>query len=210
MPASGRETASSPTPGVHCLPAPAGGTGASAGYDGCTCHPPVSERCSTSQAQLLTFASLDLREAFYRVIRPLITGGRFNDESFAQVAATLRLRPDTLAVLHRHMQDASLPLAGASQWASFSLSEILDCTWFRFRRGPQVAETGVGSRPGDNCADLVFSYLFACVLRDLREELGEKGVLTRLPWAVWKSFLQTKGLSLCFLFWTRPGWMISL
>ena len=127
---------------------------------------------------------LDLREAFYRIIRPLITGSRFNDESFAQVAATLRLPADTLSVLHRHLQEDSLPaLAGASQWASLSLSEILDCTWFRFRRGPKVVETGVGSRPGDNCADLVFSYLFACVLRDLRQELCRKGILTMLPWA---------------------------
>ena len=127
---------------------------------------------------------LDLREAFYRVIRPLITGSRFNDESFAQVAAVLQLPADTLSVLHRHLQEDSLPaLAGASQWASLSLSEILDCTWFRFRGGPKVVETGVGSRPGDNCADLVFSYLFACVLRDLRQELCQQGVLTQLPWA---------------------------
>ena len=41
---------------------------------------------------------LDFREAVCRVIRPLVTGGRrFNDKSFAQVAATLRLPADTLA-----------------------------------------------------------------------------------------------------------------
>ena len=100
---------------------------------------------------------LDLREAFYRVIRPLFTGSRFNDEDYAKVAATLRLAPDTLAILHQHLQEDSLPqLAGASEWVAMSLSEILDCTWFRFRGSETVVETGVGSRPGDNCADLVF------------------------------------------------------
>ena len=127
---------------------------------------------------------LDLREAFYRVIRPLVTGSRFNDEDYAKIASTLGLPSDTLAVLHRHMQEGSLPqLAGASAWAAMSLSEILDCTWFRFRRSESIVETGVGSRPGDNCADLVFSYLFACVLKDLREELHREGVLACFPWA---------------------------
>ena len=64
-----------------------------------------------------------------------------------------------------------------------SLSEILDCTWFRFRGSETVVETGVGSRPGDNCADLVFSYLFACVLRDIRSDLHSEEVLTVIPWA---------------------------
>eukprot|EP00439_Symbiodinium_sp_Y106_P003791 s14741_g1.t1 len=144
---------------------------------------------------------LDLREAFYRVIRPLFTGSRFNDEDYAKVAATLRLAPDTLAILYRHLQEDSLAtlrlapdtlailyrhlqedslpqIAGASDWVAMSLSEILDCTWFRFRRCETVVETGVGSRPGDNCADLVFSYLFACVLRDIRSDLHAEDVLT--------------------------------
>ena len=64
-----------------------------------------------------------------------------------------------------------------------SLSEILDCTWFRFRGSETVVETGVGSRPGDNCADLVFSYLFACMLRDIRSDLHSEEVLTVIPWA---------------------------
>ena len=126
---------------------------------------------------------LDLREAFYRVVRPLITGSRFNDEDYAKVAATLRLAPDTLAVLHRHLQESSLPhLAGASGWNAMSISELLECTWFRFRSGDKVVETGIGSRPGDNVADLVFSYLFACVLSDLKAHLHDAGILTCLPW----------------------------
>eukprot|EP00439_Symbiodinium_sp_Y106_P020570 s2823_g2.t1 len=128
---------------------------------------------------------LDLREAFYRVIRPLITGSRFNDEDYAKVVATLRLAPDTLAVLHRHLQESSLPqLAGASGWNAVSISELLHCTWFRFRGGDKVVETGIGSRPGDNVADLVFSYLFACVLSDLKAHLQDAGILTCLPWDV--------------------------
>ena len=119
------------------------------------------------------------------MIRPLITGSRFNDEDYAKVAATLRLAPDTLAVLHRHLQESSLPqLAGASGWNAVSISELLHCTWFRFRGGDKVVETGIGSRPGDNVADLVFSYLFACVLSDLKAHLQDAGILTCLPWDV--------------------------
>ncbi|CAE7254309.1 PEPKR2 [Symbiodinium sp. CCMP2592] len=126
---------------------------------------------------------LDLRETFYRIIRPLITGSRFNDEDFASVAATLRLAPDTLSILHAHLQSDSLQgQAGASCWADMSLSEVLDCTWFRFRRGPQVVETSIGSRPRDTCADIVFTFLFARVLDSLRTDLQAEGILTCLPW----------------------------
>ncbi|CAE7260050.1 unnamed protein product [Symbiodinium sp. CCMP2592] len=120
---------------------------------------------------------LDLREAFYRVIRPLFTGSSFNDELFASAAAQLRLPSDVLAALHRHLSTESIP-AAASQWTSQSLSEILDSTWFRFRRSETVVQTGVGSRPGDNCADLVFGYLFACVLQDLKQELSSRRILS--------------------------------
>ena len=70
-------------------------------------------------------------------MKPVI--GSFNDEDYAKVAATLG-SPLTL-----------LP------------SSTDTCKQSPCRK----LLTGVGSRPGDNCADLVFSCLFACVLKDL-------------------------------------------
>ena len=62
------------------------------------------------------------------------------------------------------------------------LKSPLHDTWFRFPREPEVVATCIGSRPGDSLSDLVFSFLFARVLRHIRATLREAGYVTKLPW----------------------------
>ena len=60
---------------------------------------------------------LDLREAFYRVVRPLLTGTSFCDEAVAQVVKSVRLPPGIMHELHKHLHDSPLPAAaGATEW----------------------------------------------------------------------------------------------
>ncbi|CAE7640812.1 unnamed protein product [Symbiodinium microadriaticum] len=62
---------------------------------------------------------LDLREAFYRVVRPLLTGTSFCDEAVAQVVRSVRLPPGIMHELHEHLHGSPLPEdAGATDWAS--------------------------------------------------------------------------------------------
>ena len=77
---------------------------------------------------------LDLREAFYRVVRPLLTGTSFCDEVVAHVAQKVRLPPGILHELHNHLRGTSLPEdAGATDWASAQICEAMQSTWFRFQ-----------------------------------------------------------------------------
>ena len=126
---------------------------------------------------------LDLREAFYRVIRPLLTGTGFCDEVVAFVVQRINLPPGIMHELHQHLQHDPLPAeAGASEWATAQLCEAMHSTWFRFQGSQTVVKTGVGSRPGDNLADVCFSFIFAKVLEAIRRELREQGCLPTIPW----------------------------
>ena len=44
-------------------------------------------------------------------------------------------------------------------------------------------KTGTGSRPGDNLADVCFSFIFARVLSDIRHEVKQAGHLPVVPWS---------------------------
>ena len=127
---------------------------------------------------------LDLREAFYRVVRPLLTGTSFCDEAVAQVVRSVRLPPGIMHELHEHLHGSPLPEdAGATDWASAQVCEAMQSTWFRFQGSATVVKTGTGSRPGDNLADVCFSFIFARVLKDIRREARQTGHLPTVPWS---------------------------
>ncbi|CAE7548123.1 unnamed protein product [Symbiodinium microadriaticum] len=85
--------------------------------------------------------------------------------------------------LHAHLERHSLlAQSGATDWVDAAASEALHNTWFRFEHGETVTETSVGTRPGDNLADLVFSFVFARVLRQVRQSGEITDSVTRLPW----------------------------
>ncbi|CAE7364293.1 unnamed protein product [Symbiodinium sp. CCMP2592] len=139
---------------------------------------------ASARAKQQSFAILflDLQEAFYRVCRPLLTGAPLCDEAIAKVAQTIRLPAGVMHELHLHLSGKSIfEDSGASPWLSQAMSEVLASTWFRFKAGPSLVQTGIGSRPGDNCADVIFSFLFSRVLRELSRDLVDMGCLTHLP-----------------------------
>ena len=127
---------------------------------------------------------LDLREAFYRVVRPLLVGSSCSDEQIAAAVKAVQLPAGVMHELHAHLQQSSAASeAGASDWTDFAITDALTGTWFRFQSGQQVVQTGIGSRPGDNLADICFSFIFAKVLRSVQESLNHHGLTPALPWS---------------------------
>ena len=127
---------------------------------------------------------LDLREAFYRVVRPLLTGTACHDERVAAAVKAVKLPPGVMHELYEHLQSVSAAKeAGATDWADMAINEALTGTWFRFQGGRQVVSTAVGSRPGDNLADICFSFIFAKVLRAVQQDLCNQGLVPRIPWS---------------------------
>ena len=126
---------------------------------------------------------LDLREAFYRVVRGLLHGADLTPDGIDSILSQVKLPKEVAHDLQRHLTESSLVAdAGASDWASYGMREILSETWFRFQGSEQVVHTRIGSRPGDNCADVAFGFLFAHVLRRVHDTILPLGCLPSLPW----------------------------
>ncbi|CAE7553939.1 RE2 [Symbiodinium sp. CCMP2456] len=96
--------------------------------------------CAAKSSHAILF--LDLQEAFYRIIRPLITGDHPTDSEVARICAAVQLPSNTM-------------------------HELRDF---------------IGSRPGDSLSDLVFSFLFAKVLQQVRHALEKADLLAYIPW----------------------------
>ncbi|CAE7875058.1 unnamed protein product [Symbiodinium necroappetens] len=97
----------------------------------------------TSQAVLF----LDLKEAFYRIVRPLVTGFSGTDEDIATIVRSVDLPPGVMHDLRAHLEEVSLlKQSGSTDWAVTATTEALHHTWFRFEHGTLTTETGIGTR----------------------------------------------------------------
>ena len=79
-------------------------------------------------------------------------------------------------------QQSLLVEAGASQWTASILRETSADSWFSFGTSDRIAAVHSGTRPGDNLADMLFTFLFAEVSKMLRTKLQEAGLRVELPW----------------------------
>ena len=111
---------------------------------------------------------LDLSEAFHRVARPLVHGGDLCPEHVSSIVAALGLHPDVVPRLQTYVTQQSLLIkAGASTWTGQVLQEFSQDSWFVHGSLEGTAIVRSGTRPGDNLADMVFSFLFAEILHSL-------------------------------------------
>lgn len=131
---------------------------------------------SARQSHALIF--LDLREAFYRVLRPLSIGGCMPDSLLAQVAARLHLPEDALADLHELLRaPAGTECAQMKPHMRRALQALHTNTHFSMKGHEDRVHTRIGSRPGDPFADVVFGYMFARILLAVEDRLAQAGVL---------------------------------
>ena len=120
---------------------------------------------------------VDLVEAFYRVLRPLALGTSFCDEEIAKTAARLNMPNDILHQLQQHLVDESaVQQAGMPEPAQRVLRAIHLDTFFQVPGQQDICRTTAGSRPGDSFADVVFTFLFARVLKVFQHKLEEHGL----------------------------------
>ncbi|CAE7455880.1 unnamed protein product [Symbiodinium sp. CCMP2592] len=111
--------------------------------------------------------------------------GPLTEDALARACQAVSLPPGVYHDIQRHLQKPALSLsAGASQWTTQALEETLHGTWFKFPSDAAIVSTAIGSRPGDSLSDLVFSLLFAQVLRHVRASLQDCGLIPEIPWHV--------------------------
>eukprot|EP00435_Cladocopium_sp_Y103_P039634 s2902_g10.t1 len=130
---------------------------------------------SSHRSHALVF--LDLREAFYRVLRPLSIGDRMSDSLLALVAARLQLPEDALADLHALLRaPAGTEQANMPRHMRRAL-QALHITHFKVPGQDDRVHTQIGSRPGDPFADIVFGFMFTRILTLVEDRLAALDLL---------------------------------
>eukprot|EP00435_Cladocopium_sp_Y103_P027748 s1875_g6.t2 len=126
---------------------------------------------------------LDLKEAFYRVMRPLALHSPWTDSAIADVVKRLRLPESVLSDLHAHLQaPCALEAAALPRHLRNCISAIHTDTWFVVDgQHIDVCKTTAGSRPGDCFADTVFGYLWSRLLRSLEDQCAQLQLLEEFP-----------------------------
>ena len=75
---------------------------------------------------------------------------------------------------------AVLPQYGAGPHLEALIEDMLHATWFRVDLSDWITLTGKGTRPGDPAADVLFSLVFAALVRTLEPLLEAKGLAPSL------------------------------
>ena len=149
---------------------------------------------------------IDLKEAFHRVVRPLIHGGDLDDGHIAGIMRALHLPPEVVPRLHEYVRESSLlESAGSSKWTAALIREFNADAWFNYGTSPDIAAVRAGTRPGDSLADLVFSFLFSEVSKRIRQALTDAGIRVHLPWSPdWLRASPDQAATATS--WCSPGW----
>ena len=126
---------------------------------------------------------LDVKSAYYRLLRSLAVGPTCSHEELAQVISTMGLPPDILEDLWQATTAPSaLSATGCPKWLEKYGTAFHQHTWFILKNSKAVTETLRGTRPGDGFADLLFNLVAGKILRELEEMLYLEGVQTTLHW----------------------------
>ena len=126
---------------------------------------------------------LDLRDAFYRVVRAFVSTDCPSDDQIAATFRALQIPPASFQAFREQVGRGSvIAKAGGSEWLQATITEVLTDTWFKLPGQETVVSTTRGTRPGDCLADILFSYVFSDVLAKVKDAVEACGLCHQLPW----------------------------
>ena len=125
----------------------------------------------------LGLAFLDVKSAFYRVVKAMLATVDGSADSLARVFRDLQL-PETAyqQFLQNVGQSNMIEKATGSRLVAGHVASSLSHTWFLIPNGQHVCAPKTGSRPGDPCADILFGYVMAQILATVRTKAEAVGV----------------------------------
>ena len=132
---------------------------------------------------------LDIKSAYYRLVRQLATGSTSTYAELLQLLKTLDMPKDVVYWLCKAINEPSaLSQTGCPEWLCKAAAQFHRHTWYHVRGDPSLIATYRGTRPGDGYADLLFSAVMSRVLDLLQAELEEAGLCVDFEWNGAKSF----------------------
>ena len=120
---------------------------------------------------------IDIRQAFYRLVRQHIVHDGDIDQSTIRLFQTLDLPHEAFHEFAVELaSEPALAATGVSTFLEQHVAECLNSTWFRLKHSGQVSLTRKGSRPGDNLADLLFTFAFKKIMRRIIDVIEKEGI----------------------------------
>ena len=127
--------------------------------------------------------SLDIRTAYYKVLRELVTSQPVPEDRIRALLTHFRLPAESMHQLEKKLRgDDGILRTGLGSSMGQILGELHSDTWFTTQGLPGLTVTTIGTGPGSCFADVFFNFLFAEVLKEIKATLGDSGVLTELRW----------------------------
>ena len=115
---------------------------------------------------------VDLRSAFYTVVKPLLASAHDETPCIPQIFQRLNLPPSAYAEFCANVEKAQLIRhATRSDAAEQMVGATLRHTWFLVESGDAVFAPQTGSRPGDPIADMLFGFLVSRIMGKVQQEL---------------------------------------
>ena len=126
---------------------------------------------------------LDIKSAYYRLLRSLSIGPTCSTPELMTVFATMGLPNDLMhELIVKANEISALAETGCPDWLRGYAVAYHQNTWFHVREDPKVTMTLRGTRPGDGFADLLFSLVIGRLLRTLEADLVAEGLQTSVSW----------------------------
>ena len=113
---------------------------------------------------------VDIKQAFYRACRPLLVDQPLCTERLAAFFAFNGWDANMFNEFRAQMHKLpALAQARVSPHQSAQVQSMLQATWFEIKGCPAtMTHTSCGTRPGDSIADLLYAFIMARFLKDLR------------------------------------------
>ena len=130
---------------------------------------------ATSQQQSVGILFLDIKSAYYRVVRQLLTSRGDNGATIDRLMEYLDLHdtdPEELrqAIANRAAEGEEF----LHRQQELLLEEAMTSTWFTSTRRTELLESLAGSRPGDGLADVAFGLIFQRLMKIVLQKIGEE------------------------------------
>ena len=156
-------------------------------------------RTHRSQGRCVGILFLDLKEAFYRVVRGLVTGQTTEAKLLEELGQRLQLTHSALEQLREALGQAhALRKANVNFHAQRAMQALHCDAHFHLHGQTDVCRTDAGTRPGDSWADVIFGFAWARLLHRVQEELHSRGILDVLPPAgAWMPFSSLESSETC-------------
>ena len=151
------------------MPLQLGGLPGKAVSQGAQCLVAFAASCRRRKTSL-GILFIDIRQAFYRLVRQHVIQDQDIDRSTQRLFQTLDLPPSAFQEFaHELAQPSAVETAGVDPFVQQHVAECLQATWFRLKDSNQISATRKGSRPGDNMADLLFTFAFRRIMARILE-----------------------------------------